>query len=367
MSDRSTCEIRSFENIYSDIAEQLYKLIQPTSFVLRHQTTRKFYDRTDVELRLEIPFEQKFNFVHNDNEFFVIRHRYEDQIVGTAECSSIYEKIIIESDNEENLRKLLTYMINKIQVDKLKEREYVDIWIYEEGQFWKLLNNQPKRSFDTIIIDDEIKKSLITDIQRFINDKKLFYEMNIPYKRNYLFYGVPGTGKTSIAHAIASHFNLDIYVAKLSSLKRTLEHCVNGVKDGNILLLEDIEHTIINNKDFKLSDLLNVLDGVNRKNLIIIMTANCIDQIPSKILRPGRVDMKIKFSYCRKAEIIKIFNRFCPTEDAEAFYQSIKSIDSLTPAILQEFLFRKPLADKTVGALKELVNFSKEKMPSYYG
>ena len=75
--------------------------------------------------------------------------------------------------------------------------------------------------------------------------------------------------------------------------------------------------------------------------------------------------MKIEFTYCKKPEIIKLFNRFCPDEDADKFYNTVKHIPILTPAILQEFLFRKNPEERTIKILNELVNFSKETKQTY--
>lgn len=38
----------------------------------------------------------------------------------------------------------------------------------------------------------------------------------IPHRRGYLFYGVPGSGKTSLIHALAGTLRLNIYVVNLA-------------------------------------------------------------------------------------------------------------------------------------------------------
>ena len=129
-------------------------------------------------------------------------------------------------------------------------------------------------------------------------------------------------------------------------------------------MIEDIEHCFPSESDEKqisISDLLQLLDGIVIKHrLMIFMTSNSVTRIPKVLLRPGRVDKILKFTFCTKDQIINIHSKFCPDENGEKFYNSVKHL-SLTPVILQQFLFRKSPEERTMSELEELVNSSKEK------
>ena len=66
----------------------------------------------------------------------------------------------------------------------------------------------------------------------------------IPFRRGYLLHGVPGSGKSSLIHAIAGELMLDIYVVSLSSSwisDSTLTTLMGRVPSRCILLLEDLD------------------------------------------------------------------------------------------------------------------------------
>lgn len=69
-----------------------------------------------------------------------------------------------------------------------------------------------------------------------LNNSSLFrewcIERGIPWRKGYLLEGVPGSGKTSLIHAIASHLDLDIYIVSLATAGLTdgiLNKCLTMV------------------------------------------------------------------------------------------------------------------------------------------
>ena len=71
-----------------------------------------------------------------------------------------------------------------------------------------------------------------------------YADRGIPFRRGYLLYGVPGSGKSSLIHAIAGELMLDIYVVSLSSSwinDSTLTTLMGRVPARCIVLLEDLD------------------------------------------------------------------------------------------------------------------------------
>ena len=105
-----------------------------------------------------------------------------------------------------------------------------------------------------------------------------------------------------------------------------------------------------------LSGLLNVLDGIHsREGMITIMTSNTPDSLDQALVRPGRCDQKILFSYASREVNAKLFRHiFEKTEEervegettstdrdiavlSEQFAEIVPA-DKLTPADVQGFL-----------------------------
>jgi mitochondrial chaperone BCS1 len=78
----------------------------------------------------------------------------------------------------------------------------------------------------------------------FITSLQWYADRGIPFRRGYLLYGVPGSGKSSLIHAIAGELLLDVYVVSLSSSwinDATLTALMGRVPSRCIVLLEDLD------------------------------------------------------------------------------------------------------------------------------
>ena len=85
---------------------------------------------------------------------------------------------------------------------------------------------------------------LVTDVEKFLNGSRWYYDRGIPYRRGYLLHGPPGSGKTSFVLALAGHLDFNICVLSLSDSGMTddrLNHLLTQAPPRSIILLEDID------------------------------------------------------------------------------------------------------------------------------
>ena len=219
-----------------------------------------------------------------------------------------------------------------------------------------VLEEVPDVSYDDVGgLDSQIEQ--ITDaVELPFLHAALFKEYALPAPKGILLYGPPGCGKTLIAKAVAN--SLAKKVAEVSGDRQAKSYFLNikgpellnkyvGETERQIRLVfqrarekseqgwpvivffdemeslfrtrgsgisSDIESTIV-------PQLLAEIDGVETlRNVIVIGASNREDLIDPAILRPGRLDVKIKIERPGEAAAAQIFARYLTTDvpiDAE--------------------------------------------------
>ncbi|KZT21011.1 P-loop containing nucleoside triphosphate hydrolase protein [Neolentinus lepideus HHB14362 ss-1] len=202
---------------------------------------------------------------------------------------------------------------------------------------WRWNGARQKRPMSSIVLEPGVKE--------FLQSEEWYAERGIPFRRGYLLYGVPGSGKTSLIHSLAGELGLDIYVVSLSSKgmsDNTLANLMGNVPSRCILLLEDLDAAftrsvsrdsgstgapptpaatatasetkeVNDGSTLSLSGLLNSLDGVAAaEGRLLFATTNHIERLDPALSRPGRMDVWVNFKHATKFQAEGIFKCFFP-------------------------------------------------------
>ena len=87
---------------------------------------------------------------------------------------------------------------------------------------------------------------LMEDLKRFVKRKDFYRRVGKAWKRGYLLFGPPGTGKSSLIAAMASYLNFDVYDLELTDLRSNseLRNLLITTANQSILVVEDIDFSI---------------------------------------------------------------------------------------------------------------------------
>lgn len=295
-------------------------------------------------------------------DIYSYRETMEDIIIFIEKCKREYANYLKEKSASKHF-----YTIKNIKDNKI---------------LWNKFIFKSNRTFDNMYIAN--KAEILNRINFFINNKQYYIDKGIPYTLGLMFYGDPGTGKTSFIKALANKLKrhiVEIPLKKITSCESLYEafyteNITNLNFDNKIIVLEDIDamddiikkrvqkikskkekfmkdkksdknndkseskvdlndlfsNLMKNNgepqksvKDISLSFLLNLMEGIlEMDGRILVMTTNHIDKIDPALIRPGRIDQKIKFSLLNGKHINDMLKFYVPKWENIKFGENFK-------------------------------------------
>lgn len=181
----------------------------------------------------------------------------------------------------------------------------------------------PFISFDVSYKDEDLPTFIISTFKNFpipsLKSKELIdtisSSMEKGINRSFMLYGLPGTGKTTLAQTIIDHFGM-----------KTLKvHPNNAFKISYFVELLDlfkIEALILDDFDqIKMNDhMLQFLETANRKLKLVIGIANKLKKFDPAVLRPGRFDEIIKIEELEEETVKNLLGHL-----SSKYFKKVKS------------------------------------------
>jgi chaperone BCS1 len=290
------------------------------------------------------------------------------------------------------------------ELTQFKKKEVSALTVYTwRGGYWNWSGSKRKRDMNTVYMQASTKDEIISSIRRFLAAEEWYAARGIPWRLGILFKGGPGTGKTTLATALAGYFDKPMYSMNLESIgnDETLQYAFSSAQRDGIVLIEDVDGfqaaidrggiereespTVPNDapvsglpmfgegeksvteqmnelvtklsassgvvtkstgSDKKsgvtISGLLNAIDGVAAtEGRILILTTNDASKLDPALLRSGRIDYHFEIGHLTPDDVVSMFKCFYPEAGARnASIRSYASHRSKTAAAWQKLFIQ---------------------------
>ncbi|CAE7227372.1 unnamed protein product [Rhizoctonia solani] len=216
-----------------------------------------------------------------------------------------------------------------------EDQNRVSIYTCDQYNCWHRSASRAKRPMQSIVLDPMIKDRILEDAKDFMASENWYSERGIPFRRGYLLHGAPGSGKTSLIHALAGELKLDVYVISLSRRgfdDARLHEIISDLPPRAIALIEDIDASFTTAVGVRgssagaapssggddgcgvtLAGLLAAIDGVAaQEGRLLFATTNHIEVLDPALTRPGRMDVHVEFRLASKWQAKQLFKSFFP-------------------------------------------------------
>jgi len=196
---------------------------------------------------------------------------------------------VVMSDTYENINNLYTYLVNYSKPKS--QKSFIYTWNSMYGRWEQDQRKMYNKNIADLVGLDDIFNQIKKDIMTYRKHKDHLVRLGESNGMNYMFYGAPGTGKSSLVRALAMDLGLPVYVVKMTGainenqITNMLIPGTGGgdydddlfdsfededgnfnlelLKDFKIVLLEDFDRYLQDSRSAStMSAILNALDGI---------------------------------------------------------------------------------------------------------
>jgi mitochondrial chaperone BCS1 len=205
-------------------------------------------------------------------------------------------------------------------------------------------------TLDTVAMDPDLKARVRADLESFLKGRAYYHRLGRVWRRSYLLYGAPGTGKSTFAAAMARFLGYDVYDVDLSR---------GGCDDLRALLLDTAPRSLILVEDLdrylrggdgetaaaRTARVLGFMDGLSsscgEERVMVFTMSGGKDGVDPAVLRPGRLDVHIHFTMCDFEGFKALASNYLGLKDHKLYPQVEEGFHAgarLSPAELGEIM-----------------------------
>lgn len=211
------------------------------------------------------------------------------------------------------------------------------------------LIHRPRLALDDLSLGPQLRD--VTERVRFwIESKEWCEEGGIPWRLGIALAGAPGTGKTTLARAIAVEHNMPLHVFDIAGLDNYNFRSAwrNALADAPcVALIEDIHAVFDGDKpvhdrvELAFTELLNCIAGVESADgMLLIVTTNRPETLDPALRRRGRLDLFVDIPPLDREGRLKMVRRILRGGVADETMVDDPAVAAMTPADLQDHLIQ---------------------------
>lgn len=298
---------------------------------------------TDIFLRLD-----SNQIVHDSFLGAKLRWKIEEHI--DRQQNGHFSLVLkLKKDDKRRIFRQYIQHILSITDEIEKQRREIKMHITADGgtRRWMAVPFTHPATFGTLVIDADLKNKVKSDLEQFLKSKQYYHRLGRVWKRSFLLYGQPGTGKSSFVAAMAKFLQYDIYNIDMSKISSDSDMTVLLLQTTpkSLILVEDLDrHLMKRSTATSVSGVLNFMDGIASycgEERVVVFTMNDKSEIDPAALRPGRVDVHIHFPACDFSAFKTLAISHLGVKDHKLFPQVeevFQSGASLSPAEIGEIM-----------------------------
>lgn len=248
-----------------------------------------------------------------------------------------------------------TVSASRSTVGKLEAGVY-DITVdYNTGM--PVYSKKSIKSDSLLRFEDSRYNTVMEEVNGFWDMGPKYEELGYIHKRGFLMYGRPGVGKSCLSRlVIEDAINKDCVVFFSKDFREAVK-CIQTFREIEesrkvLFVFEDLDEIL----GYSEHSFLEFMDGEDSLNgCLVLATTNYPERLPERVLRAGRMDVKVEIHNPPATGRAAYFKSKVPLMAEESLQEMVDSTDDFSFAECREFLVNHLLYSNPIQRAAQLV------------